>query len=54
MAVSHPSEYNFFPKSWILPEDNAKFQTACKQNKGKNKKKFYITKTVNSTGKNNE
>ena len=35
MYRMHPKEYNFFPKTWILPNEHIDFQKYFKANKGK-------------------
>lgn len=41
-----PSDYGFFPRSWVCPEDTEHFQAYYKDLKRKGKKKIYITKPI--------
>lgn len=46
MSSRHKSEYSFFPKSWVCPDDTEAFQTHCKDLKKKGKKMMYIVKPI--------
>jgi tubulin polyglutamylase TTLL6/13 len=44
MAKCFPDEYDFFPKTWILPADGINIRNHCAHAKGKNKPCTYIVK----------
>lgn len=44
MVKSHPEEYNFIPKTWILPQEYNTLQNYAKDLKKKKKMKIFIAK----------
>src|SRR5688572_21114749 len=50
MTALHPSEFSFFPKSWIIPEDESKYETHKQKLRSKGKKKVYIVKPSSKPG----
>jgi len=47
MSKLHPEEYNFIPKTWILPSEYSSFQNYAKELKKKKKNKVFILKPSN-------
>ncbi|XP_064626270.1 tubulin polyglutamylase TTLL7-like isoform X2 [Lineus longissimus] len=47
MAKAHPEEYNFVPKTWILPSEGTAFMTYARELKKKKKNKTFIVKPAN-------
>ena len=47
MVRAHPDEYNFIPKTWILPQEYNALQNYAKDLKKKKKMKIFIAKPSN-------
>lgn len=47
MVRAHPDEYNFIPKTWILPQEYNSLQNYAKDLKKKKKMKIFIAKPSN-------
>ena len=47
MAKAFPEDYNFVPKTWILPGEFGQFQQYAKELKKKKKARTYIVKPSN-------
>ena len=45
MVRAHPDEYNFIPKTWILPQEYNALQNYAKDLKKKKKMKIYSSIT---------
>ena len=47
MTKAHPDEYDFSPKTWILPQEYNTLQNYAKDLKKKKKMKIFIAKPSN-------
>jgi len=47
MMKAHPDEYNFVPRTWILPQEYNTLQNYAKDLKKKKKHKVFIAKPSN-------
>ena len=47
MAKEHPDEYNFVPRTWILPGEHGQLLLHDREIKKRGQKRMYIVKPAN-------
>lgn len=49
MSKVHPDEFNFVPRTWLMPQEHSQFLSYLKELRKKNKKKTFIIKPANGS-----
>lgn len=49
MGKLHPDEFDFVPRTWVLPQEYSSLQNYAKDLKKKKKNKIFISKPANGS-----